>query len=362
MLLWNAAPGTSPKARPAKPAPLVNTARAHPRSEPLEVRVEGHVKALHQVEIRSLMTGKVRAVHFREGQMVRAGQLLFTLDDSNASAQLQRARAQTAQIKAELIDARRQLERSRQMVQAGFISASASETLVAKVAELAAQRSAAQADIAVARIELERARISAPIDGRTGAVEVYPGSLVQAGSAAPLVTLVQLDPIGVAFNLPEPQLAVLRAAQQRGEVSVVLESDPQHGADPGQRRTGQLSFIDSSIDRASGTIAAKASFANPGHALWPGTFARVIVRMGAQSKASLLPVHAVNDGPDGHFVYLIGASGTAERRPVAMLRVREQRALVTGLEEGDQVVIDGGAHVRPGRPVRIAQHLTGEIR
>ncbi|RJG20736.1 efflux RND transporter periplasmic adaptor subunit [Massilia cavernae] len=355
LLAWMAQAGGAAPPKPPKPAPLVSTAVVHPRGEALELSLEGHVRALSQVDIRSQLTGTIRSVHFREGELVRAGELLFMLDDSSHSAQLARARAQTAQIKAELIDAQRKLERSLQMVQSGFISANASETLEARVAELQAQRAAAQAEIASARIQLERTRISAPIDGRTGAVNVHPGSLVQAGAGAPLVTLVQLDPVGVAFALPEPQLDALRDAQRRGKATVTLDEPNGAAAAAPQRRVGQLTFIDSSVDPASATIAVKASFANPGHALWPGAFARVVVGLGTVPDASVLPAHAVLDGPDGHFVYVIGSGGKAERRAVAMLRIRQQQAIVTGLGEGERVVIDGGAKVREGKAVRIAR-------
>jgi RND family efflux transporter MFP subunit len=328
----------------AKEAPLVSVAGVRQRDLPLLFTVQGHVTPLNQVEVRPQVTGIVKAVHFKEGDRVAAGQLLFTLDASDATALLDRARAQAAQIRAQLDDAQRGVKRSRSMVASGFIAPSALDTDTSKVEGLQAQLAAAQADIDNARIQLDRTHIVAPIAGRTGAVEVHPGSLAQQNAAAALVSIVQPDPIAVEFELPEQALAALRAAQAAGGASVRLE---------GRDGAGELTFINSAVNTASGTVTIKASFPNKDQGLWPGSFVRVALEAGKQKDATVLPPQAVLDGPQGRFVFVVGADSKAERRPVELLRVQDQLAMVSGVRDGERVVVEGGQEVRPGARVRV---------
>ncbi len=328
--------------KPAAP-PLVSVAAAQVRDLPLVLSVQGHVTPLNQVEVRPQITGIVKSVHFKEGDRVAAGQLLFTIDPADAAAALDRARAQAAQVRAQLDDAQRGVKRSRTMVSSGFIAPSALDTDASKVEALQAQLAAAQADIDNARIQLGRTRIVAPIAGRTGAVAVYPGSLAQQNASAPLVTIVQLDPIGVEFNLPERDLAALRAAQQAGAAAVHLDGT----------RTGALTFMNSTVNTDSGTITLKASFPNQDQGLWPGAFTRVALEAGKQRNATVLPAHAVLEGPNGRFVFVVGADSKVAARPIGLLRVQDEGAVVTGVNDGERVVVEGGQEVRPGALVRV---------
>ncbi|MDB5916098.1 MAG: efflux transporter periplasmic adaptor subunit [Massilia sp.] len=351
--------GTKPALPAPKQAPLVTLSSVPIGDMPVVLTAQGHVTPLNQVEIRPQITGIIREVHFREGDRVTAGQLLFTLDPGESDAVLSRARSQETQVKAQLKDAQRSYQRTQEMVASGFMAHSAVDTASSKLEELQAQRAASGADIDNARIQRSRTRIVAPISGRTGAVRVHPGSLAQASAAEALVTIVQLDPIGVAFDLPEKHLAALRAAQARGLATIALDGAAGGGQVGAVRRNGTLSFVDSAIDMSSGTITLKASFANRDQLLWPGAFVRLELGVGSDSEAAALPPHAIVEGPHGPLVYVVGADGKAQARPVALLRVQHQDAIVTGLRKGERVVVEGMLDVRPGAQVRIAQAATG---
>jgi RND family efflux transporter MFP subunit len=341
--------GSSPSAKPpaARPTPQVSVVRAEQRDLAVLLEGQGHIVPLNLVDIRPQLTATIRSVDFHEGDQVRAGQLLFTLDATDADAQLHRAEAQAAQIQAQLDDGRRELTRSRELLKEEFISPSAVDTVASKVDTLSAQLRAARADIDSAHVLRDHTRISAPISGLAGAVAVHPGSLAQ-NATAPLVTLVQLDPIGVEFTLPEQELPRVLAARAAGPVAVMLD------APDGQRVAGTLSFVDNSVNKDTGTIRLKASFANPAHALWPGAYTRVTVAAGTNTGAILLPPQALLEGPDGRFVYVVDTAGKAQAKPVRLLRVQERMAVVEGIAGGTAVVLEGNQNLRAGSQVRVA--------
>lgn len=331
----------------AKPPPLVSVTVARQQDLPLELTAQGHLVALTQVEVRPQMTAVIIGIHFKEGDDVAAGQLLFTLDDTDARAQLQRSEAQAAQIRAQLADAKRDYGRSSELVKSNFITPSAVDTAASKVEALQAQLKAAQADIDSAHVVLTHTRIMAPVAARTGAVAVHPGSLAQTSATAPLVTLVQFAPIGVEFNLPEQYLAAILAARAHGPLRVQLDSPD------GTPVNGELSFINNVVNTDSGTISLKATFPNPRRNLWPGAYARVTVLAGSDRNAVTLPPQAVLEGPDGRFVYLASAENKAVRQAVSLLRVQDGKAVVSGLAGGSRVVLEGGANLRAGDAIRI---------
>lgn len=349
-LAWAAWPAGRQAAPATKPPPLVTIATSRAMDVPIELSAQGHLVALNLVEIRPQVTGVIRSVHFKEGEQVRAGQLLFTLDDSDTLATLRRSEALAAQIKAQLADARRELQRSRELVASRFIAPSAVDTAASKADALQAQLDAAGADVDSARVALSHTRISAPIAAKTGALAVHPGSLAQTGAATPLVTLAQFDPIAVEFSLPENELqAILAARGAHGAPVPVSIDDPA-----GKPVAGTLSFINNTVDSGTGTIALKAEFANAAQVLWPGAFMRVTVHAGRDPGAVVLPPQALFEGPDGRYVYLLGAGDKAEIRPVTLLRIQDALAVVGGLAAGQRVVLEGGQHLKPGMAVRIA--------
>ncbi len=341
----SAAKGDTGKPRPM---PLVSIVHAEARDLPVKLMAQGHVIALSQVDIRSQAGGTIRGVHFREGDEVKAGQLMFTIDDSDVSAQLSRAEANAAQIEAQVDDAERDLDRTRQLAKSRFYSTSAVDTSASKLESLQAQLQAAKADVASTKVMIARTRISAPIDGLTGALGVHPGSLAQPGAAAPLVTLVQIDPIGVEFTLPESQLTGLLLARTAGTVRVGLKMGD------GTRAQGSLVFVNNTVNTDSGTITLKASFPNPKKALWPGAYVEMTIEAGTSHGAIVLPPQAVLEGPKGRFVYALDAGDKAQMKAVELLRVQDQMAVVDGLRGGERVVTEGQSGLKPGGAVKVA--------
>ncbi|CAM4030752.1 efflux RND transporter periplasmic adaptor subunit [Roseateles saccharophilus] len=334
----------------AKPPPLVSTAPAVVRDLPIQFDAQGHLVPLQQVDVRPQATGTIRAIHFKEGEEVKAGQLMFTLDASDVAAQLSKARAAAAQVQAQLDEAQRDLARSRQLARDNFYSASVVDAAEGKVESLRAQLDAMHADIDGSRVLVDRTRVVAPMAGLTGALSVHPGSLAQQGATTPLVNVVQMDPIGVEFTLPEAELPTLLSARATGAVTVALT------APDGSTVEGRLVFINNSVDTATGTIGLKAAFPNTRRLLWPGSFAKLRVTAGVDHGALTLAPQSVLEGPDGRFVYVLdGAGARVAVKPVKLLRIQDQLAVVAGLAGGERVVTEGQQGLKDGMAVRLAK-------
>jgi len=330
-----------------KAKPLVSITLARAVDLPIRLDSHGHLVPLRQVDIRSQVTARLKKIHFREGDEIKAGQLLFTLDDAELSAQLERARAHGTQIRAQLEEAQRAFERGNELVGTGYISSSALDTLNANVQTLEAQRRAAFAEIETARVQLGHANITSPMKARAGELALHEGSLVQANTT-PLVSLLQFDPIGAEFTLPEQSLGALLQAREQGQVMVRVQ------ASDGQWIDGELTFIDSSVNTATGSLQIKAQFPNLHHHLWPGSFARIELMAGVDRGVMVLPPQAVLEGPDGHFVYRLSDENMAEQHPVTLLRIQDGHAVVAGVGDGDRVVVEGNQNLRSGREVEIS--------
>lgn len=209
-------PGSVAAPAHKSPMPLVSLAQAKVLALPLTLTTQGHVVSLNQVDIQSQVTGTVKTVDFKEGDFVRQGQLLFTLDDNTQQATLRRAMASQVESRTLLDKAQRDLARGRGLKAQNYISASDWDTLQSSLQQYSAQYAAAQEDIRTAQAQLGYTRIYAPVSGKTGALNVHPGSLVQPGSASPLVTVSQFDPVGVSFTLPEKTLMRCLPHNHRG--------------------------------------------------------------------------------------------------------------------------------------------------
>ncbi len=345
------APAAEPISSEKSP-PRVTVARARTLDLPIKFQTQGHVVPINRVDVRAQVAGIVRSVDFREGDDVQAGQRLFTLDASTENAQLSRARAQAAQIEAELEDARRNYRRSTELVGAGYVSASAVDATGSKVKMLEAQLKAAQAEVESARVQVGHTRIVAPISARAGEVRVHPGSLAQAGDAQALVSLVQLDPIAVEFDLQEKALGGLLTAQAAGLTAVSVTT-----AD-GRVLEGKLAFIDNTVDTRTGTVHLKAHLPNATRQLWPGAFVRTTLRAGVERGAVVLPPQAVLEGPQGHFVYRVDGSERASLQPVTLLRIQDGHAVVAGLDDGQRVAVEGIHGLDDGMAVTVVEDFT----
>lgn len=326
------------------PPVTVTTVRAQKRDFPVTLQGNGIVTPLTRVDLRAQVTSTVAKLHFADGQFVKAGQLLFTLDARTDAANLAKTQAQLLKNQAALADAKRQLERARQLFAQNFVSQGAVDSAQTLVESAAASTAADQAAIEASRISLSFNRITAPIAGRVGAASVSVGSLVQANTTA-LVTLTQLDPIGVSFSIPQRNLPDALAALQDGGAVVTAKL-----ADGGGSFQGRLQFVDSSVAASSGTVPARAAFANKEGKLWPGAYVDISQTVTTLVDATTIPQAAVVQGPRGTLVYVV-SEGRARQQPIKVVYAEGTEAAVTGIKPGDVVVMDGKQNVRPGSPL-----------
>ena len=347
----NSSRSNEAQAKRAPPAIAVSTARAEARDVPLKLAANGTVTALQSVDLRSQVTSTVREVHIREGQDVRKGDLLFSLDARADEANIRKAEAQVQKDRADLANAMRNLERQRELFGQKFISQAALDQAQNQVDTLNGQLAVDQAALESARVTRGYTEIRAPFSGRTGAIGVRAGSLVQPGGASAttpaLVTVTQIDPIAVSFTLPEKELPGLQQALARGPVPVTATAT-QSG---GERQEGKLTFVDNAVDTATGTIRVKAEFANPKSSLWPGMYVNVELSPRTLAGATVIPAQAVQTGPESRFVYTVGEDRKVAQRTVTVAYVDAGIAVVEGLPAGSRVVTEGAQNLRPGSAV-----------
>lgn len=313
---------------------------------PVRLTANGTVSARQTVEVRPQISATVKAVHIKEGQFVRKGDRLFTLDTRTEAANLSKAEAQLVKDRADLANAERNLERQRELFRQKFISQAALDTAQNQVDGLRGQLAVNQAAGETSRVARSFGEIAAPIAGRTGAIAVYPGSLVQPNGAA-LVSITQIDPINVSFTLPEHELAALQQALAKGEVPVNATLD----AAGQEARKGRLAFVDNAVDTASGSIRLKAEFSNADNRLWPGMFVTVALAPHTLSGALMVPVQAVQTGPEKKFLYVIGKDRKVAAVPVNVRLIQDGLAVIEGIAPGTRVVVEGAQNLRPGNVV-----------
>jgi RND family efflux transporter MFP subunit len=340
-------PQAAAKAGP--PAVPVTAAVVERRDMPVTLRANGTVAAIQSVDLRSQVTGTVREVHIREGQFVAKDELLVTLDSSAEEAGVRKAEAQVEKDLADLANARRTLERQRQLFTQKFIAQSALDAAENAVASLEGQLAVDRAAVESAKVALGYTRIRARFAGRTGAIGVRPGSVVQPNGVV-LVTVTQVDPIQVSFTLPEKEYPGLARAIAAGPV----EASVTVGDDKRVLR-GRVDFLDNAVDTATGTIRAKARFDNRDARLWPGMYVTVALAPRTLEGASVVPVQAVQTGPETRFVYVIGEDRKVAQKPVAIAFVDQGLAAITGVEPGARVVVEGAQNLRPGSVVSVGE-------
>jgi RND family efflux transporter MFP subunit len=318
----------------------ISTVKVEQRNFSIQIQATGIVTPISTVDVRSQLTSVINKVHFREGQFVKAGDLLFTLDARTEEANVTKALAQVSKDNAALADARRLLERSRQLLAQNFISQGALDTAQSQVDGIAAAVEADQAAVQAAKVALMYARITAPQSGRAGAIAVFPGSTVQA-NVNTLVTITQLDPIAVAFNLPQRNLPDALAALKGSEQAVTATLPDGSGT-----FNGLLQFVDNAVDMNSGTVKVKAVFKNADGKLWPSAFVNVALTARTIKDAVVVPQAAVIQAARGSMVYTV-VNDKAVARPVQVLYAQGLDAAVTGLQAGERVVLDGRQNLRP---------------
>ena len=345
---WKGSPQSQEAQAKRAPAPIVVTSvRAESRDVPLKLKANGTVTALQSVDLRSQVVSTVREVHIREGQDVRKGDLLFSLDARADEANIRKAQAQVEKDRSDLATTMRNFERQRELFRTKFISQAALDQAQNQVDTLNGQLAVDLAALESARVARGYTEIRAPFSGRTGAIGVRAGSLVQPGATATaLVTVTQIDPIQVSFTLPEKELPALQQALARGSVEVTAVS--QSG---GEQHKGRITFVDNAVDTATGTIRVKAEFPNPKAALWPGMYANVELAPRTLAGATVIPAQAVQTGPENRYVYLVGDDRKVTQRNVTLAYVEAGIAVVEGLAPGSRVVTEGAQNLRPGSSV-----------
>ncbi|WP_439498951.1 efflux RND transporter periplasmic adaptor subunit [Bosea sp. (in: a-proteobacteria)] len=332
----------------------VITAKATTGDVPVRKRAIGFVETPASVVVKSRLDSQIMTQHFEDGQFVKAGDLLFTLDDRDLRVQLAKDQAALARDEATHARTQADLARNQQLLAKNAGTQQAVDQAIADEKSAAATVLADQATLQADTLKLSYARVTSPIDGRAGAVQVAAGNLVGANSAGTgLVTITQMKPIRVSFTLPEREVPMLQAALAAGKALTVTAKAPDSDRPPEQ---GTLNFVDSSVDTASGTIVAKAAFANDDLSLWPGQYVDVEVQADTLIKAVTVPTVAVQVGQKGSYVYVVKADDTVDLRQVKVALADGDRTVIAeGVADGERVVTDGQMRLKPGAKARERQ-------
>jgi membrane fusion protein, multidrug efflux system len=342
-----AACGKKEKPKPRVP---IKAAIASQKTIPVQVRVIGNVEAYSTVSIKAQINGMLEKVLFVEGQDVKRGQLLFTIDPRPFDAALRQAKAALARDIAQERFARVQARRYGELLRDGILTQDQYDQLRANAESLGEAVRADRASVDNAAIQVSYCYIRAPIDGRTGNLQVKQGNLVKANDLPVLVTINKINPIYVTFSVPEKELAEIRKFMVRGTLKVEAIIPNQTGP----AETGVLSFVDNAVDTATGTIKIKGTFANEGRRLWPGQFVNVVLTLTSLPNAVVVPTQAVQAGQQGQYVFLVKADRTVESRPVITGEVFNGETVVErGIRPGETVVTDGHLQLVPGARVEI---------
>ena len=334
------------------PPPVpVSVALVVQESIPIRVQAIGNVEAYQTVAVKARVDGQIVTVNFKEGQSVKRGEVLFRIDPRPYEAALRQAEANALRDRAAREQARSQERRYQELLQKNFVSKEAYAQFRTNAETAEATAKASQAALENARLNLEYCTIHSPLDGYVGKVLLQAGNMVRANDVNPLVVINQVRPIYVNFAVPEQYLPEVRKYQGRSPLPVdVVPTDPSM-----PRPSGRLIFIDNAVDPSTGTIRLRAQFANEDAVLWPGQFVNVSMQLYEQPDAIVVPSQALQTGPDGQYVYVIGAELLAEVRKVSVQRSDGERAIVSGVKKGERVVTRGQLRLGPKTRVQIAK-------
>jgi len=358
---FGAAQQNGPKgaARNGGAAPPVRVGYAETRDVPVVVRTIGTVLANSVVNVKSQVDGPLLSAMFKEGQMVKNGDLLFRIDPAPFEAALRQAQATVQRDQAQYASAQADADRGVMLADRGIVSAQQRDQLVATAKALAATIAADQAAVERAQLNLGYTNIRSPVDGKTGPLIVYPGNQVHANDAAGLVTITQIQPVKISFSLPQgdlPQLqdrmregALVVGVTTRSDVAAATAADSSDGDIP-----VKVDFIGNTVDDRTGTIELRATFQNPELRLVPGQLVDVSANLKTLKQAIVVPRDAVNVGQNGNYVYVVDKDMKAQLRPVSVLYQDQAiAALGSGITTGDRVVTDGQLRLTPGSAVAI---------
>jgi membrane fusion protein, multidrug efflux system len=334
----------------AADAVAVSTAPVVTKPMTVKLRSVGNVEASSTVEVRPQVSGELLSVNFTEGQDVKQGQLLFTIDPRAFDAALKQAEAALDRDTAQAKNLEAQHTRLTNLLKQGLVSQADYDAAAASAAAMQASIAAGKAAVETARLLRQYTRITAPVGGRTGALLVHPGSLVRATDPAPLVVINKLNPAFVSFSVPARLLPRLRKGDSQRALGV--EAAPA-GATDGVS-TGTVTFIDNAVDPSTDTIRLKASFPNNDRRLWPGAFVDVTLQLSVDRQATVIPAKAVQPSQQGEFVFVVRADQTVEARAVKVAWTDGDDAVIeNGVKTGETVVTDGQLRLTPGARVTI---------
>jgi membrane fusion protein, multidrug efflux system len=329
--------GRSGGGRSREAVPVL-VATATQKTMPLQIRAVGNVEAYSTVAVKSQVTGVLTQAHFKEGDNVKKGQLLFTIDPRPFEAALKQAEANLARDTAQLQNSREQARRYAELVKKEYVSKEQYDQIRANADAAEAVVQADQAGVENAKVQLSYCYIFSPIDGQVGTLLVNEGNLVRVNDGTPLVVINQVAPIFVTFSVPEQNLPDIRRHITTGSLKV----EARFQSDEGRSEQGNLAFIDNAVDRTTGTIKLKAEFKNADKRLWPGQFINVALTLTTESDAVVVPAEAIQVGPEGQHVFVVKSDNSVEVRPVVVARTDEGEAVIAqGLQAGEQIVREG---------------------
>jgi multidrug efflux system membrane fusion protein len=322
----------------------VTVVQAAQETVPVRIQAIGNVEAYATVSLRARVDGQIVEAGFKEGQEVRRGQVLFRIDPRPYEAALRQAEANALRDTAARDQARSQERRYKELLEKNFVSKEAYAQIRTNAATAEATAQASQAALDNAKLNLEYCTVHAPIEGYAGKIQVQAGNLVRANDVTPLVVINQVHPIYVNFAVPEQRLT---------EVREYMKSGP--GSDQ-PTASGALIFVDNAVDPSTGTIRLRARFANRENTLWPGQFVNVSLRLFEQVDAIVIPSQAVQTGPQGQYVYVVGEDMLAQVRRITVQRNEGERSVIaTGLAKGERVVTRGQLRLGPKTRVQIGK-------
>jgi membrane fusion protein, multidrug efflux system len=344
-------PACSSKEAPRKPAAPVVVTTVAQKDVPYEISAIGNVEANLNVTVKSQIGGILSKVHFKKGQFVKKGALLFTIDPRPLRATLMQAKGALARDMAQLANARADEKRYAELVKKGYISRQQYEQQQTAAGALEATVSADRAAVEYAQVQLGYCYIHSPINGYLGDILVDEGNLVKAGDdTKSLTTIRQTQPIAVSFSAPEKDLAVITKYNSGKQLPIAVYIDKQDLTP----EKGVLAFIDNTVDTSTGTIKLKGTLNNEKGRLWPGQFVNVSLFLYTRQNAVVVPTQAVQVGQAGQYVYVVRDDMTAEMRPVVVSRSNDTESIIEkGLSPGEKIVLDGQLRVTPGGKVQI---------
>lgn len=341
---------------PQRPPAPVTVARVVQKTVPVRIDAIGNVEAYSTIDVKSQIGGQLVKVHFKEGQDVKKGQLLFTIDPRPYEAEVNQAEATLAKDAAQMEYAHEEASRYKELVKKGYAARDQYDQFRANAAALDATVKADKAQLDNAKLQLTYCYIYSPITGRTGAILSNEGNVIKANADTGMVMIQQVQPIYVDFSVPEQYLSLIKKYMEKGKLEVRASPDQKGG----EAEKGLLTFVDNSVDATTGTIKLKGTFENRDRRLWPGQFVKVQLTLTEQPDALIVPSSAINTGQNGEYVFVVKNDNTVEQKPVKVERTFDDESIIaSGLTAGETVVTDGQLRLGPGAKVLIKNPAKG---